>query len=167
MISQEVPPDLRHPLAPVVAHRGRRTRRRTTVPVEPKPYTVRLRAETFAKAAQLAGFSSDYRLPGAMGLNRSTVTRVRSGALQPGPAFIGGALTALAPMRFEDLFEVAPEFRRTGLDIPQQEERTDRAESHPGDHRPDDGRTGVRRDGLAGNTRSGVAERQVRRPGVG
>ncbi|GAB2999418.1 hypothetical protein GCM10027184_64160 [Saccharothrix stipae] len=133
----------------------------------PTSYTVRLRAKSFAKAAQLAGFSSDYRLAGAMGLNRSTVKRVKSGELQPGPAFIGGALIALAPMQFEDLFEVVPESRRTGLDVPQQEERTDRAESHPGDHRSDDGRAGVRRDGLAGHTRSGVAERQVRRPGVG
>ncbi|MEU5695923.1 transcriptional regulator [Actinosynnema sp. NPDC020468] len=70
------------------------------------PHTIRLRAVAFAKAARLAGFSSDYALAKAMDLNRSTVTRVRGGELQPGPAFIGGALTALAPMQFDDLFEV-------------------------------------------------------------
>jgi hypothetical protein len=138
-----------------------------SVTATPKTYTVRLRTKSFANAAQLAGFTSDYGLASAMGLNRSTVKRVKSGELQPGPAFIGGALTALAPMQFEDLFEVAPESRPSGLDVPQQEERADSAESYPRDHRPDDGRTGVRRDGLAGHTRSGVAERQVRRSGVG
>ncbi|MEU5695455.1 transcriptional regulator [Actinosynnema sp. NPDC020468] len=60
----------------------------------------------FTKAARLAGFTSDYALAKAMDLNRSTVARVKSGELLPGPVFIGGALTALAPMQFDDLFEV-------------------------------------------------------------
>jgi hypothetical protein len=70
------------------------------------PHTVRLRTDFFAKAARLAGFRSDYGLAKAMGVNRSTIARVVSGQLQPGAAFIGGALVALAPMRFDDLFEV-------------------------------------------------------------
>lgn len=70
------------------------------------PHTILLRTTAFAKAARLAGFSSDYALANAMDLNRSTVTRVRKGDLNPGPAFIGGALTALAPMLFDDLFEI-------------------------------------------------------------
>ncbi|MEU5695176.1 transcriptional regulator [Actinosynnema sp. NPDC020468] len=69
-------------------------------------YSVKLRYSTFTKAARLAGFKSDYVLAYKMGLNRSTVMRVRSGELQPGAAFIGGALAALAPMQFDDLFEV-------------------------------------------------------------
>jgi hypothetical protein len=68
--------------------------------------TIRLRTETFAKAPELAGFRSDYALAKAMDVNRSTVARVVNGDLQPGPAFIGGALTALSPMQFHDLFEV-------------------------------------------------------------
>jgi hypothetical protein len=75
--------------------------------------TIRLRAETFAKALFLSGYRSDYSAAKAFGVNRSTVTRVRSGELQPGPRFIAGALTALAPMRFEDLFEVVPGPSRT------------------------------------------------------
>lgn len=67
---------------------------------------MRLRFEAFGKAALLAGFASDYALAHAMRVNRSTVKRVRAGELQPGPVFIAGALTALAPMAFEDLFEV-------------------------------------------------------------
>jgi hypothetical protein len=55
---------------------------------------------------RLAGFHTDYALAKAMDVNRSTVHRVRTGYLQPGPAFIGGALTALAPMGFDDLFDV-------------------------------------------------------------
>lgn len=68
-------------------------------------YTVRLRDESFTKAVSLAGFHSNYALAKAMRLNRSTVVRVRRGVLQPGSAFISGALKALAPMQFEDLFE--------------------------------------------------------------
>jgi hypothetical protein len=55
---------------------------------------------------QLAGFQSEYALARAMEVNRSTVARVFSGQLKPGPAFIAGALTALAPLEFVDLFEV-------------------------------------------------------------
>ncbi|GAA3881805.1 hypothetical protein GCM10022243_52950 [Saccharothrix violaceirubra] len=69
-------------------------------------HTIRLRGGAFTKAVQLAGFGSDYALSKAMEVNRSTVTRVRSGELQPGPAFIAGALVALSPMQFDDLFEV-------------------------------------------------------------
>ncbi|MFC6089693.1 transcriptional regulator [Saccharothrix lopnurensis] len=70
------------------------------------PHTIRLRAELFTKAMRLAGFRSDYALARAMDLNRSTVTRVLTGQLNPGPAFIAGALTALTPMTFTDLFHV-------------------------------------------------------------
>jgi hypothetical protein len=72
------------------------------------PHTIKLRKGTFAKAVRLAGFRSDYALAKAMDVNRSTVARVVSGQLQPGPAFIGGALTALTPMQFDDLFEIVP-----------------------------------------------------------
>ena len=75
------------------------------------PNTIKLRTDVFAKAARLAGFRSDYALAKAMDVNRSTVARVLSGELQPGPAFIGGALTALAPMQFDDLFEIVPSQR--------------------------------------------------------
>ncbi|MEU5690929.1 transcriptional regulator [Actinosynnema sp. NPDC020468] len=70
-------------------------------------YTVRLQFDRFTRAARLAGLYSDYALAKVMKLNRSTVARVRSGELFPGPAFIGGALTALSPMQFDDLFVVA------------------------------------------------------------
>jgi hypothetical protein len=68
--------------------------------------TIRLRSEAFGKAMRLAGYTSDYGLAKAMEVNRSTLARVVAGELQPGPAFIGGALTALAPMQFDDLFTV-------------------------------------------------------------
>ncbi len=69
-------------------------------------YSIRLRFVQFDKAVRLASFPSDYALARAMKVNRSTVMRVRAGRLQPGPAFIGGALKALDPMTFHDLFEV-------------------------------------------------------------
>ncbi|MBB5955877.1 hypothetical protein FHS29_002458 [Saccharothrix tamanrassetensis] len=72
------------------------------------PNVILLRTKTFRTAANLAGYYSDYALAKAMTVNRSTVKRVQSGDLRPGAAFIGGALIALKPMTFEDLFEVVP-----------------------------------------------------------
>lgn len=66
-------------------------------------YTVELRVEEFSK---LAGFRSDYALAKKMEVNRSTVARVVAGELTPGPAFIGGALAALAPMDFGNIFRI-------------------------------------------------------------
>lgn len=77
------------------------------------PHTIKLRTDVFTKAARLAGFRSDYALAKAMEVNRSTVTRVLSGELQPGPAFIAGALLALTPMQFDDLFNIVPDQRRS------------------------------------------------------
>ncbi|QTR03442.1 hypothetical protein J7S33_31855, partial [Saccharothrix algeriensis] len=54
----------------------------------------------------------------AMGVSRSTIGRVRHGDLQPGPAFIGGVLVALAPMQFNDLFEVVPCARKAREEKP-------------------------------------------------
>ncbi|WP_367132388.1 transcriptional regulator [Saccharothrix sp. HUAS TT1] len=73
--------------------------------VKPK-FAVFLRADSFGRAMALAGFRSEYALAKAMGLNRASVKRVRTGESMPGPGFIAGALKALAPMVFEDLFEV-------------------------------------------------------------
>ncbi|CCH28566.1 transcriptional regulator [Actinosynnema sp. NPDC047251] len=70
--------------------------------------TVALRTRRFQAAAQLAGFRSDYALANAMEVERSTLSRVLKGSQRPGPLFIGGALKALAPLQFEDLFEVVP-----------------------------------------------------------
>jgi hypothetical protein len=69
-------------------------------------YRVAVRTDIFTKAARLAGFQSDYTLAATMGVNRSTVGRVLSGDLRPGSAFIAGALVALRPMAFDDLFQV-------------------------------------------------------------
>jgi hypothetical protein len=71
-------------------------------------YTVKLRFDVFAKAATLAGHRSASSAAKAMGLNRSTIARVMAGELQPGTTFIAGALVALTPMQFDDLFEVVP-----------------------------------------------------------
>lgn len=71
-------------------------------------YTVRLRVAEFQRAARRSALTSDYALAPAMGVNRSTISRVLTGELRPGAAFIAGALAAFAPIevRFEDLFEV-------------------------------------------------------------
>jgi hypothetical protein len=69
-------------------------------------YTVELRVEEFSKLVKLAGFRSDYALAKKMEVNRSTVARVVAGELSPGPAFIGGALAALTPMDFSNIFRI-------------------------------------------------------------
>ncbi|MFI9010557.1 transcriptional regulator [Actinosynnema sp. NPDC053489] len=109
------------------------------------PHTIRLRTDIFTKATRLAGFRSDYALAKATDVNRSTVARVVSGELQPGPAFIGGALIALAPMQFHDLFEVVPAStptERQGSADQNAEHRT----VHDLAGRPDLRRTGLARD---------------------
>ena len=81
------------------------------------PHTVKLRRDVFTKAARLAGFRSDYALAKAMDVNRSTVARVIAGHLQPGPTFIAGALVALTPMQFHDLFDIVPDQRRSPEEV--------------------------------------------------
>ncbi|MCC8244239.1 transcriptional regulator [Saccharothrix luteola] len=81
------------------------------------PHTIKLRRDVFTKAARLAGFRSDYALAKAMEINRSTVARVLAGDLQPGLAFIAGALLALTPMQFHDLFHIVPDQRRTSREV--------------------------------------------------
>ncbi|MFJ6670834.1 transcriptional regulator [Actinosynnema sp. NPDC091369] len=90
------------------------------------PHTIKLRRDVFTKAARLAGYRSVYALARAMDVNRSTVARVLAGELQPGPAFIAGALLALAPMQFHDLFDIVPDQRRSseGVNlVPQAQDR--------------------------------------------
>ncbi|MDU0293813.1 transcriptional regulator [Saccharothrix longispora] len=70
------------------------------------PPTVKLRVLAFTTAAREAGYRSDYALADAMHVHRSTISRVVSGHLTPGPAFIAAALTVLTPANFEDLFEI-------------------------------------------------------------
>lgn len=70
------------------------------------PFTIHLERDAFVRAAMLAGFRSDYALAKRMEVNRSTVSRVLMGKLQPGPAFVAGALVALAPHKFNDLFKI-------------------------------------------------------------
>ncbi|GAA3853751.1 hypothetical protein GCM10022243_19200 [Saccharothrix violaceirubra] len=127
------------------------------------PHTIRLLTNIFARTAQLAGFHSDYGLAKAMGVNRSTVARVVSGDLQPGPAFIGGALVALAPMQFDDLFEVAPA-PTSADDSPT--ERQGSADQHAGHRSVHDpaSRSALRRTGLARDTGSDLEERPPRQP---
>lgn len=90
------------------------------------PHTIKLRRDVFTKAARLAGFESDYSLAKAMDVNRSTVARVLSGELQPGPAFIAGALLALTPMQFHDLFDIVPDQRRTPEEVNRAPQAQDR-----------------------------------------
>ncbi|GGP72717.1 hypothetical protein [Saccharothrix coeruleofusca] len=71
-------------------------------------FTIRLRRSDFLAAMADAGLHSEYALAKAMGINRSTVSRVLDGSLQPGAAFIGGALAALPTSTFETLFQVVP-----------------------------------------------------------
>nr|WP_184929723.1 helix-turn-helix transcriptional regulator [Saccharothrix ecbatanensis] len=85
-------------------------------------YRVRLRTGVFTFLRRTK-FRSEYALAKAMGVNRSTVSRVLAGELQPGSAFIAGALAAFTPVTFEDLFEVV----NTSEAIPA---------TPPPDHRP-------------------------------
>ena len=84
---------------------------RTEVGGDGSRYTVRLRVAEFQRAARRSALYSDYVLASAMGVNRSTISRVVTGELRPGARFIAGALAAFAPIKvqFGDLFEVVSE----------------------------------------------------------
>lgn len=65
--------------------------------------TVRLAPGFETAAAERTSQSPLWR---EIGVHRTTLHRVRNGETEPSPAFIAGALKALAPKKFEDLFEV-------------------------------------------------------------
>jgi hypothetical protein len=67
---------------------------------------VKVRVVKFDQYMRLAKFESINALAQVMGVHRSTVCRVMDGQLQPGAAFIAGALTAFAPASFTELFDV-------------------------------------------------------------
>ncbi|MFC6091168.1 helix-turn-helix domain-containing protein [Saccharothrix lopnurensis] len=72
--------------------------------MEPSLYGIRLRREELCRAREAAGLRSDSALARAIGVNRSTVTRILAGDLQPGAAFIAGVVAVFA--RFDRYFEV-------------------------------------------------------------
>ncbi|GAA1307465.1 hypothetical protein GCM10009634_70540 [Saccharothrix xinjiangensis] len=72
--------------------------------MEPSLYSIRLRKEELDQARKAAGLRSDYALARAIGVIRSTVTRVFAGELQPSGAFIAGVVAVFA--RFDRYFEV-------------------------------------------------------------
>lgn len=57
-------------------------------------------------AAVIGGTYSDQAIAPKLGLNPSTVYRVRTRRLAPGPTFIAAALTVFGMDKFNDLFEV-------------------------------------------------------------
>ncbi|GAA3856426.1 hypothetical protein GCM10022243_22050 [Saccharothrix violaceirubra] len=69
---------------------------------------VRLRGEgeAFRTFARQAGYRSDNALSLAIGLNRSTVTRVCDGDLHPGACFVAGVLSVFDTVLFHVLFEI-------------------------------------------------------------
>ncbi len=73
--------------------------------------SVKVSVEAFRTAAKEMGYPSDYRLAKDMEIARSTLQRVLTGELQPGPGFIAGALTALPHKGFDDLFVIVSVYR--------------------------------------------------------
>lgn len=66
---------------------------------------IRLRGDRFDAATTEAGLTSNTQIGDALGIDRTTVSRVRRGLTAPGEAFIAAAITHLGKP-FEDLFEV-------------------------------------------------------------
>lgn len=69
---------------------------------------VTLRLDTFRAFAAARGHGTPSAIADAMNVHRSTVTRVLAGQQAVGADFIAGALTALAPVDFRDLFDITP-----------------------------------------------------------
>lgn len=66
---------------------------------------LRVRWDVVAALREVRGLEDDTALAQAMGVSRSSVSRVANGKQQPGPHFIAGLCLALGA-KFENLFEV-------------------------------------------------------------
>lgn len=64
---------------------------------------IKLKTEAFKRLQKDKGFKSDTKLSSAMGINRSTLWRVKKGKCSPGKDFIAGALKALE-VTFDEIF---------------------------------------------------------------
>ena len=69
---------------------------------------LRVRWDVVDALREVRGLEDDGKLAEAMGVNRSSVSRVAHGKQQPGPRFIAGLCLALGA-KFENLFEVVRE----------------------------------------------------------
>lgn len=72
----------------------------------PKSGPIRIRTDALSQRRAAAGLHSNYALARAMGVQHTTVDRVLSGRIAPGPVVIAGLLRALPGTRFEDLFAI-------------------------------------------------------------
>jgi hypothetical protein len=82
-------------------------------PAEGREFTVRLRLKLseYQKLAQPLGWDSDEKAAAAIGVDTTTVWRVRTGRTDPGQRFIAGLLAVAHThgWAFEDLFELVPD----------------------------------------------------------
>ena len=67
--------------------------------------TIRLRTTQFDQAAQARGWTTSTQIADGIGIDRTTVSRIRRALTSPGEAFIAAALAAFG-QPFEDLFEI-------------------------------------------------------------
>lgn len=72
----------------------------------PPTTTVRLRLDAFAGWAAGAGLSTEGEQAERIGVDRTTLSRVRRGEVAPGEKFIAAVLTATGA-KFEQFFEIA------------------------------------------------------------
>jgi transcriptional regulator with XRE-family HTH domain len=76
---------------------------------------VTLRRKRLERAMKLHGIETDAQLAAALGMNRSTAGRLRSGEIQPGRESIPALLRAFPELTYEDLFEAPEPVRRTAV----------------------------------------------------
>jgi transcriptional regulator with XRE-family HTH domain len=69
---------------------------------------IRLRVDQFDQEARQLGLSTDAACAEFIGIDRSTLSRLRKGEILPGERFIGACL-AKFPASFEQLFEIVAE----------------------------------------------------------
>lgn len=69
--------------------------------------TVAVKLDQLQRLCELHNLTGQDELAEAMGVNRSTVSRLRCG-YAPGPHAIAGLLTAFPDADFDDLFTVVP-----------------------------------------------------------
>jgi hypothetical protein len=73
---------------------------------EPRTEVIRLRIDQFDARARELGLASDAACAEHLGVNRATLSRIRSGEISPGERFIAACLRSRFAGSFEAIFEL-------------------------------------------------------------
>jgi transcriptional regulator with XRE-family HTH domain len=69
------------------------------------PATVKLRIDKFDELTEARGWRDDKQRAEGLGVSQSTISRIRSGASNPGGMFVDRCMATFGPLAYDLLFE--------------------------------------------------------------